>query len=100
MIVSNRSFLIHANNSFSNYLKEVYYFHQITFQVIILDEIHERNLSGDFLLGLLRNLVRRRDDLKLILMSATINLELFQNYFDDSPVIKVSFQEFKLNFNE
>uniref|UniRef100_A0A158Q929 Helicase ATP-binding domain-containing protein n=1 Tax=Elaeophora elaphi TaxID=1147741 RepID=A0A158Q929_9BILA len=60
------------------------------FYVIILDEIHERNLSGDFLLGLLRNLIRRRDDLKLILMSATINLELFQNYFEDSPVIKVA----------
>ncbi|CAG9540307.1 unnamed protein product [Cercopithifilaria johnstoni] len=59
------------------------------YNVIILDEIHERNLSGDFLLGLLRNLVRRRDDLKLILMSATINLELFQNYFEDSPIIKV-----------
>ncbi|EFO20092.2 ATP-dependent helicase [Loa loa] len=58
--------------------------------VIILDEIHERNLSGDFLLGLLRNLVRRRDDLKLILMSATINLELFQNYFENAPVIKVA----------
>ncbi|VBB34185.1 unnamed protein product, partial [Acanthocheilonema viteae] len=60
------------------------------YNVIILDEIHERNLSGDFLLGLLRNLVRRRDDLKLILMSATINLELFQSYFGDSPVIKVA----------
>ncbi|EJW73421.1 hypothetical protein WUBG_15673, partial [Wuchereria bancrofti] len=33
------------------------------YNVIILDEIHERNLSGDFLLGLLRNLVRKRDDL-------------------------------------
>uniref|UniRef100_A0A915Q1Z1 ATP-dependent RNA helicase n=1 Tax=Setaria digitata TaxID=48799 RepID=A0A915Q1Z1_9BILA len=60
------------------------------YSVIILDEIHERNLSGDFLLGLLRNLVRKRDDLKLILMSATINLELFQSYFKDAPVIKVA----------
>ncbi|MCP9257449.1 putative ATP-dependent RNA helicase DHX34 [Dirofilaria immitis] len=60
------------------------------YNVIILDEIHERNLSGDFLLGLLRNLVRRRDDLKLILMSATINLELFQNYFEGAPVIRVA----------
>uniref|UniRef100_A0A1I8EDV1 Uncharacterized protein n=1 Tax=Wuchereria bancrofti TaxID=6293 RepID=A0A1I8EDV1_WUCBA len=60
------------------------------YNVIILDEIHERNLSGDFLLGLLRNLVRKRDDLKLILMSATINLQLFQNYFKDTPVIKIA----------
>nr|CRZ22260.1 BMA-SMGL-2 [Brugia malayi] len=60
------------------------------YNVIILDEIHERNLSGDFLLGLLHNLLRKRDDLKLILMSATINLELFQNYFKDAPVIKIA----------
>uniref|UniRef100_F1KT44 ATP-dependent RNA helicase DHX34 n=2 Tax=Ascaris TaxID=6251 RepID=F1KT44_ASCSU len=58
--------------------------------VIILDEIHERNLSGDFLMGLLRELIRRRADLKLILMSATINLELFTSYFAGAPVIEVA----------
>ncbi|VDK47196.1 unnamed protein product [Anisakis simplex] len=52
--------------------------------------VHERNLCGDFLMGLLRELVRRRSDLKLILMSATINLELFTAYFDNAPVVKVS----------
>ena len=61
------------------------------FQVIILDEIHERHLQGDFLLGLLRELVSKRDDLKLLLMSATINLELFTEYFPGAPVVKVVF---------
>lgn len=40
-------------------------------------------------MGLLRDLVYRRDDLKLILMSATINLELFTSYFENAPVVKV-----------
>uniref|UniRef100_A0A914W674 Uncharacterized protein n=1 Tax=Plectus sambesii TaxID=2011161 RepID=A0A914W674_9BILA len=60
-----------------------------TYNVLILDEIHERHLQGDFLMGLLRELVSQRKDLKLILMSATINLELFTEYFKDAPVIKV-----------
>uniref|UniRef100_A0A0N5ALD2 ATP-dependent RNA helicase DHX34 n=1 Tax=Syphacia muris TaxID=451379 RepID=A0A0N5ALD2_9BILA len=59
------------------------------YNVIILDEVHERNLTGDFLMGLLRDLVNRRNDLKLILMSATINLELFTNYFKGAPVVQV-----------
>jgi len=53
-----------------------------SYQVIILDEIHERHLQGDFLLGVLKRLIQRRcEDLKLILMSATINVELFAGYF-------------------
>ena len=42
------------------------------YSVIILDEIHERTVNVDILLGLLKNLCQRRKDLKLILMSATI----------------------------
>ncbi|KJH52258.1 helicase protein [Dictyocaulus viviparus] len=59
------------------------------FKVIILDEVHERHLSSDLLLGLLRDMVTKRNDLKLILMSATINLELFKEYFQGAPVIQV-----------
>ncbi|CAD6195426.1 unnamed protein product [Caenorhabditis auriculariae] len=59
------------------------------YNVIILDEVHERHLTSDLLIGLLRDLVSKREDLKLILMSATINLELFSNYFDGAPVIQV-----------
>ncbi|KAK6017532.1 helicase protein, partial [Ostertagia ostertagi] len=59
------------------------------YNVVILDEVHERHLSSDLLIGLLRDLIGKRDDLKLILMSATINLELFKNYFEGAPVIQV-----------
>ncbi|ETN82963.1 helicase protein, partial [Necator americanus] len=59
------------------------------YNVVILDEIHERHLSSDLLIGLLRDMIGKRDDLKLILMSATINLELFKGYFEGAPVIQV-----------
>ncbi|XP_037725978.1 probable ATP-dependent RNA helicase DHX34 [Drosophila subpulchrella] len=53
------------------------------YDALILDEIHERNLFGDFLLGVTKCLLRARPQLKLILMSATINVELFHGYFKD-----------------
>ncbi len=59
------------------------------YDVIIVDEVHERHIHGDFLLGILKGLVDRRADLKLVLMSATINVQLFSSYFNDAPVIRV-----------
>lgn len=53
------------------------------YDVLILDEIHERNLFGDILLGVTKCLLRAKPNLKLILMSATINVELFHNYFNE-----------------
>ncbi|EDX16706.1 GD24459 [Drosophila simulans] len=53
------------------------------YDALILDEIHERNLFGDFLLGVTKCLLRARPQLKLILMSATINVELFHGYFGE-----------------
>ncbi|XP_060929215.1 probable ATP-dependent RNA helicase DHX34 [Limanda limanda] len=58
-------------------------------QVLIVDEVHERHLHCDFLLGVLRTLVAERPDLRLILMSATINIKLFSNYFSSAPVLQV-----------
>lgn len=62
-----------------------------SYDVIILDEIHERHLHGDFLIGIMKCLLHKRDDFKLILMSATINLDLFRNYFaeEDVEVVQV-----------
>lgn len=60
------------------------------YNVIILDEIHERHISCDFLLGAIKCLLNhRKGDLKVILMSATVNCELFSKYFGKCPVIKV-----------
>uniref|UniRef100_A0A914NJP8 Helicase ATP-binding domain-containing protein n=1 Tax=Meloidogyne incognita TaxID=6306 RepID=A0A914NJP8_MELIC len=59
------------------------------YNVVILDEVHERNISGDLLVALLKSACQRREDLKLILMSATINIELFRSYFPEAPEISV-----------
>jgi len=59
------------------------------YNIIVVDEVHERHINGDFLLGVLKCLLEQRKDLKLILMSATINIELFTSYFKDAHVIQV-----------
>lgn len=59
------------------------------YQVLIVDEVHERHLHCDFLLGVLRALVGLRPDLRLVLMSATINIKLFSEYFRGAPVLQV-----------
>ncbi|XP_052863354.1 probable ATP-dependent RNA helicase DHX34 [Anopheles cruzii] len=61
------------------------------YSVIILDEVHERHLHGDFLLGIAKCLIRARPELKLVLMSATINIKLFADYFsaEEARVIEV-----------
>jgi ATP-dependent helicase HrpA len=61
-----------------------------TYDTIIVDEAHERSLNIDFILGILQTLLARRDDLKLIITSATIDTEKFSKAFGDAPVIEVS----------
>ncbi|MBN2569418.1 MAG: ATP-dependent RNA helicase HrpA, partial [Deltaproteobacteria bacterium] len=57
---------------------------------LIVDEAHERSINIDFILGLLRRLLRKRKDLKLIITSATIDPEKFSKAFDRAPIIEVS----------
>ncbi|KAJ9600220.1 hypothetical protein L9F63_009480, partial [Diploptera punctata] len=59
------------------------------YDVIVLDEVHERHLHGDFLLGIVKCLLFQRPELKVILMSATINIQLFKDYFPQADVIQV-----------
>ncbi|XP_010779436.1 probable ATP-dependent RNA helicase DHX34, partial [Notothenia coriiceps] len=59
------------------------------YQVLIVDEVHERHLHCDFLLGVLRSLLAETPELRLILMSATINIKLFSDYFSGAPVLQV-----------
>ncbi len=60
------------------------------YDTIIVDEAHERSLNIDFVLGMLKNLVKKRKDLRLIITSATIDTEKFSKAFDNAPVIEVS----------
>ncbi|WP_312680426.1 ATP-dependent RNA helicase HrpA [Stutzerimonas nitrititolerans] len=60
------------------------------YDTLIVDEAHERSLNIDFLLGFLKTLLPRRPDLKVIITSATIDLERFSKHFTDAPIIEVS----------
>ncbi|XP_076228414.1 ATP-dependent DNA/RNA helicase DHX36 isoform X2 [Nomia melanderi] len=59
------------------------------FSHIILDEIHERSTESDFIIALLKLIIPKRPDLKVLLMSATLNSERFSKYYNDCPMIHI-----------
>ncbi len=59
------------------------------YEVIIIDEAHERSLNIDFLLGFLKNILQKRKDLKLIITSATIDPEKFSANFNQAPILLI-----------
>ena len=62
----------------------------LQYDTIIIDEAHERSLNIDFILGYLKQLLPKRPDLKVIITSATIDVERFSNHFNQAPIIEVS----------
>ncbi|KAH8646695.1 P-loop containing nucleoside triphosphate hydrolase protein [Xylariales sp. PMI_506] len=56
---------------------------------LVLDEVHERSIDSDFLLIVLKKLLARRQDLKVVLMSATVDAEKFSKYMGGAPVLNV-----------
>ncbi|GHU42376.1 ATP-dependent helicase HrpA [Spirochaetia bacterium] len=59
------------------------------YNCIIVDEAHERSLTIDFILGLLKRILEVRHSFKVIISSATINTGIFSAYFGDCPVVKI-----------
>ncbi len=67
------------------------------YDTIIIDEAHERSLNIDFLLGYLKQLLCKRDNLKIIISSATIDTDKFSKHFNQAPVYKVSGRLFPID---
>lgn len=67
------------------------------YSVIMVDEAHERSLNIDFILGLLKRCVEQRPDLKVIISSATINADIFSEYFGAAPVVRIDTETYPVS---
>jgi HrpA-like RNA helicase len=67
--------------------------------IIVVDEAHQHTVATDVLLGLARELVTTRDDLKIVIMSATIDVGSFRNFFPGSEVVEVAGRTYPVHIN-
>ncbi|KEY72356.1 hypothetical protein S7711_01038 [Stachybotrys chartarum IBT 7711] len=64
---------------------------------VVVDEAHERTIEMDLLLALLKKSLRNRQDLKVVIMSATMDVKLFQDYFNDCPLVHITGRNFQVD---
>ena len=64
------------------------------YDTIIIDEAHERSLNIDFIMGYLKQLIKKRPDLKIIITSATLDVNRFSQYFNNAPIFEVEGRSF------
>mmetsp|Transcript_12038 Transcript_12038/g.36701 ORF Transcript_12038/g.36701 Transcript_12038/m.36701 type:complete len:816 (+) Transcript_12038:176-2623(+) len=57
--------------------------------IIIIDEVHERTISTDILMGILKQVTQQRDDFRLVIMSATLDVEKLTGYFNNAPLLSI-----------
>lgn len=57
--------------------------------VLMIDEAHERSLNIDFVLGLVKRVLKERKDFRVIVSSATMNVKVFSEYFDNAPIVSI-----------
>ncbi|EAN99926.1 ATP-dependent RNA helicase, putative [Trypanosoma cruzi] len=78
-------------------LREAFSDHNLSrFSVVIVDEAHERTIDTDVLLGTLRLLMERRSEFRLIVMSATLEMQKFQAYFSQAPLLQVTGRKYEV----
>ena len=71
------------------------------YSVLMIDEAHERSLNIDFILGLIKQILPQRPNLKIIISSATLNTEAFSRYFNNAPIVSIKTPVYpvKLHYN-
>lgn len=67
------------------------------YSVLMVDEAHERSLNIDFILGLIKEVISERKDLKVIISSATINSKSFSEFFSDAPIISIDSKPYEVD---
>lgn len=69
-----------------------------SYSVMIIDEAHERTLHTDVLLALIKDVARFREDIKIIISSATVDAEKFSAYFDDAPIYNIPGRRYPVTY--